>query len=189
MLRIDPAIGDGQPYTVPADNPFVGRDDTAPEIWSTGLRNPWRFSFDRETGDLWIGDVGQSMVEEIDLLPAGSIAGANLGWDRLEGTRTFEGTPPPGAVPPVFEYGRDEGFSVTGGFVYRGEAIAGLEGAYVYGDYGAGELLALGVEGGRVTERHPLGTEAASLVSFAEDPEGELLVISLDGPVYRLEPA
>jgi glucose/arabinose dehydrogenase len=154
------------------------------------VRNPWRFSFDRQNGDLWIGDVGQGAEEEIDLLPAGRAAGANLGWDRVEGNRPFEGEAPAGAVPPVFTYGRDEGYSVTGGYVYRGSAIRGLGGASVFGDYGAGMVRALGIGGGRVVSERSLGVETgpASLVSFAEDADGELYVLSLEGPVYRLVP-
>jgi glucose/arabinose dehydrogenase len=189
ILRIDPRPSGGDPYAVPAGNPFAGGGGRG-EIFVTGVRNPWRFSFDRQNGDLWIGDVGQGAEEEIDLLPAGRAAGANLGWDRLEGNRPFEGEPPAGAVPPVFTYGRDEGYSVTGGYVYRGSAIPGLGGAYVFGDYGAGVVRALGVEGGRVVSERPLGVETgpASLVSFAEGADGELFVLSLEGPVYRLVP-
>jgi glucose/arabinose dehydrogenase len=159
-------------------------------VYVVGVRNPWRFSFDRQTGDLWIGDVGQNAEEEIDLLPAGRASGANLGWDRLEGSRPFEGEAPPEAVPPVFTYGRDEGYSVTGGYVYRGRAIAGLGGSYVFADYGASRVRALGVEGGRVVSDRPLGVQTgpASLVSFGEDADGELYVLSLEGPVYRLVP-
>ncbi len=189
ILRIDPGQSGDDPYAVPADNPFAGGGGRG-EIYLTGVRNPWRFTFDRSTGDLWVGDVGQGEEEEIDLLPAGSALGANLGWDRLEGNRPFEGEAPPGAVPPVFTYGRDEGYSVTGGYVYRGSAIPGLDGAYVFGDYGAGVVRALAVEGGRVTAERSLGVETgpASLVSFAEDVDGELYALSLEGPVYRLVP-
>jgi glucose/arabinose dehydrogenase len=189
ILRIDPRPARGDPYAVPAGNPFAAGGGRG-EIFVTGVRNPWRFSFDRQNGDLWIGDVGQGAEEEIDLLPAGRAAGANLGWDRLEGNRPFEGEAPAGAVPPVFTYGRDEGYSVTGGYVYRGSAIPGLGGAYVFGDYGAGVVRALGVEGGRVVSERSLGVETgpASLVSFAEDADGELYVLSLQGPVSRLVP-
>ena len=189
VLRIDPRRSGDDPYAVPADNPFAGGGGRG-EVYITGVRNPWRFSFDRQNGDLWIGDVGQGAEEEIDLLPAGRAAGANLGWDRVEGNRPFEGEAPAGAVPPVFTYGRDEGYSVTGGYVYRGSAIPGLGGAYVFGDYGAGVVRALGIEGGRVVSERSLGVETgpASLVSFAEDADGELYVLSLEGPVYQLVP-
>ncbi len=126
LLRISPRPSKGEPYAIPPDNPFVGRDGARPEIWAYGLRNPWRFSFDAATGDLWIGDVGQSASEEIDLEPAGSHGGSNFGWDRLEGTHPFEGSPAPGSIPPVFEYGHGDGScSVTGGYVYRGERDPG----------------------------------------------------------------
>ncbi len=189
LLRIDPRATGGDPYAVPADNPFASGGGRG-EVFVTGVRNPWRFSFDRGTGDLWIGDVGQGSEEEVDLLPAGRAAGANLGWDRLEGNRRFEGDPPPDAVAPVFTYGRDEGYSVTGGYVYRGSAVPGLAGAYVFGDFGAGVVRALSVEGGRVVAERSLGVETgpASLVSFGEDAAGELYVLSLDGPLYRLVP-
>ena len=189
VLRIDPRRSGDDPYAVPADNPFAGGGGRG-EVYIAGVRNPWRFSFDRQNGDLWIGDVGQGAEEEIDLLPAGRAAGANLGWDRVEGNRPFEGEAPAGAVPPVFTYGRDEGYSVTGGYVYRGSAIPGLGGAYVFGDYGAGVVRALGIEGGRVVSERSLGVETgpASLVSFAEDADGELYVLSLEGPIYRLVP-
>ena len=189
ILRIDPRPSGDDPYAVPADNPFAGGGGRG-EVYVLGVRNPWRFSFDRDNGNLWIGDVGQNAEEEIDLLPRGRAAGANLGWDRLEGNRPFEGEAPPGAVPPVFTYGRDEGYSVTGGYVYRGSAIPGLAGAYVFADYGAGVVRALGLEGGRVVTERSLGVETgpASLASFGEDAEGELYVLSLAGPVYRLVP-
>ncbi|CAN5600962.1 PQQ-dependent sugar dehydrogenase [soil metagenome] len=189
VLRIDPRPSGSDPYAIPADNPFAAGGGRG-EIFLYGVRNPWRFSFDREGGDLWIGDVGQVEQEEVDRLALDAAAGANLGWDRLEGTLPFEGEAPADAVAPVFTYGRDDGYSVTGGFVYRGSAIPGLVGAYVFGDYGAGELQALEVENGAVVGSRSLGVEVgeASLVSFAEDADGELLVLGLDGPVYRLVP-
>ncbi|MBA2624100.1 MAG: PQQ-dependent sugar dehydrogenase [Acidimicrobiia bacterium] len=189
VLRIDPRPSGSDPYAIPADNPFAAGGGRG-EIFLYGVRNPWRFSFDREGGDLWIGDVGQGEQEEVDRLALAAAAGANLGWDRLEGTLPFEGEAPADAVAPVFTYGRDDGYSVTGGFVYRGSAIPGLVGAYVFGDYGAGELQALEVENGAVVGSRSLGVEVgeASLVSFAEDADGELLVLGLDGPVYRLVP-
>ena len=189
ILRIDPRASGGDPYAVPADNPFAGGGGRG-EVYVTGVRNPWRFSFDRVTGDLWVADVGQGSQEEIDLLPARRVAGANLGWDRLEGTEPFEGEAPPDAVPPVFTYGRDEGYSVTGGYVYRGSSIPGLDGAYLFADYGVGVVRALDVEAGRVVAERSLGmsTGPTSLASFGEDADGELYVLSLEGPVYRLVP-
>lgn len=190
LLRIDPRAQAGSPYAVPADNPFADGGGRG-EVFVYGVRNPWRFSFDRATGDLWIADVGQNAVEEIDRLPSGQVSGANLGWPALEGSRPFEGTPPPGAVAPIYEYTHDEGYSVTGGFVYRGTAIPGLVGAYVFGDLGTARLWALAVEDGAVSGRADLGVgvEEGSLVSFAEDAAGELYALSIAGEVFRLDPA
>ncbi|HEV2767312.1 MAG TPA: PQQ-dependent sugar dehydrogenase [Acidimicrobiales bacterium] len=190
ILRIDPRAPGDAPYGIPGDNPFAGGGGRG-EIYVYGLRNPWRFSFDRATDDLWIADVGQNAIEEINRLPAASAAGANMGWPALEGSRPFEGEPPPDAVPPVYEYDHDEGFSVTGGFVYRGERIPGLRGAYVFGDLGTARLWALAAEGDGGLGRHDLGVgvEEGTLASFGEDAEGELYVLSLAGPVLRLDPA
>lgn len=187
MLRIDPRPG-GDPYTIPADNPFRGRSGARPEIWALGLRNPWRYSFDRATGDLWIADVGQSAREEIDLQRATSAGGENYGWDRLEGTQPFEGEAPPGAVEPVFDYGRDDGGTVIGGYVYRGDEIPELVGSYVFGDLFNPELRSLELVGGEVRERG-LGVRVENLVSFGEDSSGELYALSLSGPIFRLAPA
>jgi glucose/arabinose dehydrogenase len=188
LLRIDPINRAAtEPYAIPAGNPFVGRPPSRAEIYAYGLRNPWRFSFDRSTGDLWIADVGQGTREEIDLLPAGRGAGANLGWNLVEGTATYRGDPPPGAVPPVHEYGREAGAcAVTGGFVYRGTAIAGLHGAYVFSDYCDNRLRAIAVDGGRVVGERDLGIEVPRVVSFGEDGAGELWALSLSGGVFRL---
>jgi glucose/arabinose dehydrogenase len=187
LLRLDPTPTRGKGYKVPTDNPFVGRRGARPEIWAFGLRNPWRFSFDRATGDLWIGDVGQYVMEEID---AGSLrrsAGANFGWNRLEGRRRFNGSPPPRAVPPVHQYNHDDGrCAVVGGYVYRGTQIRGLQGAYLYGDVCDGRIRALARAGGRGLRHRDLRLRLPGLVSFAEDRAGELYVLSLAGGVYRL---
>ncbi|MGI9120758.1 MAG: PQQ-dependent sugar dehydrogenase [Acidimicrobiales bacterium] len=190
ILRIDPRAQGDAPYAIPADNPFAGGGGRG-EVFVYGLRNPWRFSFDQATGDLWIADVGQNAVEEVDLLPAGSAGGANMGWPALEGSRPFKGTPPPGAVAPVYDYTHDNGYSVTGGFVYRGTRIPGLQGAYVFGDLGTARLWALAVADGKVAGRADLGVgvEEGTLVSFFEDPGGELYVVSIAGTVSRLDPA
>jgi glucose/arabinose dehydrogenase len=190
ILRIDPAVRGDDPYGVPGDNPFAGGGGRG-EIAITGVRNPWRFSFDRTTGALWIGDVGQNEVEEVTALPEGGILGANLGWDQLEGTAAFEGEPPAGAVPPVYEYRHDEGVSITGGVVYRGDAIPGLRGAYLFGDLATAEVWALPTDGTSVGARVALGVgvDPGTLVSFAEDADGEVYVISIGGSVSRLEPA
>jgi glucose/arabinose dehydrogenase len=188
MLRIDPRPSGGLPYTIPADNPFVGRAGARGEIWSYGLRNPWRYSFDRGTGDLWIGDVGQGDWEEIDLARAGSKGGENWGWPHEEGAHRYEGrTPFPGAVRPVHEYSlQGDACAVTGGFVYRGKRLPSLVGQYVFADACIGELRALVPPDWRVRS---LDLRAGFVASFAEDLDGELYVLSLDGPVYRLDPA
>jgi glucose/arabinose dehydrogenase len=189
LLRISPRPSKGEPYSIPPDNPFVGRAGARPEIWAYGLRNPWRFSFDTATGDLWIGDVGQSAWEEIDLEPAGSPGGSNFGWDRLEGTHPFEGTPVPGSIPPIYEYANGDGScAVTGGYVYRGERIPDLAGAYVFGDYCRGVLEAFVPRDGRATQARALGPRVDALASFGQDARGELYVLSLAGTVFLIAP-
>ncbi|MBA2248411.1 MAG: PQQ-dependent sugar dehydrogenase [Chloroflexia bacterium] len=189
-IDVDPAnVPAGEAYAVPDDNPFVGQADAMPEIWAFGLRNPWRFSFDRETGDLWIGDVGQGEIEEIDLLPANEGA-LNLGWNALEGTNCFL-TPecdPDNFTGPVLEYTHDEGgCSVTGGYVYRGTAMPELAGAYIFADFCTGYLWAGGQNaGGSWTMSERIETEL-SISSFGEDAAGELyLTDHAGGAVYRL---
>ena len=156
-------------------------------MWALGLRNPWRFSFDRATGDLWIGDVGQNQWEEIDFAPP-ETPGRNYGWDRMEGTHSYAGgSPPAGHVPPIWEYSHAGGnCSVTGGYVYRGAGLPGLQGWYVYGDYCAGNLIALRPEGGRIAEQRALGVNVPSLSSFGEGADGELFACSLDGGLFRI---
>ncbi|WML84779.1 PQQ-dependent sugar dehydrogenase [Streptomyces sp. VNUA74] len=189
MLRIDPR--GGEPYAVPQDNPFVGDPNAKDEIWSYGLRNPWRFSFDSGTGDLLIGDVGQSEWEEIDWAPADSKGAENYGWSQMEGTHPFRGgTEPANHVPPVHEYDRTGlGCSVTGGYVYRGQAVADLVGQYVYSDYCDGTLRSLEIENGRVTAEHDLGVSGGEVVSFAQDGDGELYALAIGGTVWRVDPA
>ena len=187
MLRIRPTPTGPEPYRVPPDNPFVGDPGARPEIWAYGLRNPWRYSFDPATGDLWIADVGQSAWEEIDRLPAGSPGGANFGWNLLEGTHRYAGSAPPGAVPPVYEYSHATGGCVViGGDVYRGSAIPALVGDYVFADFCAGTLQALRLQPGGSVTHQPLGVSLPNVSSFGTGPDGELYVTSLDGGVYRL---
>ena len=188
LLRVDPLNRGSDPYAIPRDNPFVAEQGARGEIAVYGVRNPWRFSFDRETGDLWVGDVGGSRVEEIDFVPRSRMLGANLGWNLVEGTLPLEGDPPPGAIGPVFEYGRDRGRTVTGGYVYRGERIPALRGAYLFADFYSGDVRGLVHDGGQVSDERSLGVEVPQLVSFAEDPSGELYLLSLGGPIYRLDP-
>lgn len=192
MIRIDPTAQGDRSYGTPSDNPFTD-DDGRTEIWLYGVRNPWRFSFDTDTGDLWIGDVGQNEIEEIDALrvdsetPAGK--GANLGWNLVEGTRDFDGSAPPDHTPPVYEYDHADGnCSVTGGFVYRGQSIPELDGAYVFADFCVSEVRALRVSGdGTVEERgFGIGSEPSTLVSFGQDAAGELYVLSGAGEISRI---
>ncbi|WP_098024783.1 sorbosone dehydrogenase family protein [Streptomyces sp. st115] len=189
LLRIDPS--GGEPYAIPADNPFVADANAKDEIWSYGLRNPWRFSFDAGTGDLLIGDVGQSDWEEIDWAPADSPGGENYGWSSMEGTHPFRGgTEPANHVPPVHEYDRTGlGCSVTGGFVYRGQALPDLQGSYVFSDYCDGTLRTLQMTDGEVTGVGDLGVSAGEVISFAEGGDGELYVLGSNGTVSRVDPA
>jgi len=193
LLRIDPTPNGDAPYTIPPDNPYASGGGTRPEIWSTGLRNPWRFSFDAATGDLWIGDVGQNAIEEIDHVPAadGAGRGTNFGWSAYEGSARYnDDQDAPDAWMPVYEYQHGaDGCSVTGGFVYRGHAIPALQGAYVYGDYCAAGVRALAVDGDQVTDRAVLSEEPGQVVSFGTDADGELYVVSLSGTIYRIDPA
>lgn len=195
ILRIDPTRpGDGRGYGIPGDNPFAaGGSDSggAPEVYLYGVRNPWRIAFDAATGDLWVADVGQNQWEEITFLPtsSGRGRGANLGWNRLEGNHQFSGSPPPGAVGPVFEYSHAEGCSITGGFVYRGTAVAGLSGAYLFADLCRSSIRAIRMGAdGRVAEERVFGVDAGTPISFGVEASGELLVLSQQGTVYRIVP-
>lgn len=191
ILRIDPDGATARTaYGIPPGNPFDG-DRGRPEIWLYGVRNPWRFSFDRATGDLWIADVGQGEWEEIDFLPAaggvGAGAGANLGWDRMEGTHPFEGTNPPDGVLPVFEYSHDDGAcAVVGGYVYRGRAIPALDGVYLYTDYCRPGLRALRMDGTRVAASATFDLPVVQVQSFGEDNDGEVYLLLTSGAVLRL---
>lgn len=189
LLRIDPR--GGKPYAIPEDNPFVGDPKAKDEIWAYGLRNPWRFSFDAGTGDLLIGDVGQSAWEEIDWAPADSKGGENYGWSQMEGNHPFrEGTEPANHVPPVHEYDRSGlGCSVTGGYIYRGKAIPALKGQYVFSDYCDGTIRALRMKNGEVTGVSDLGVNGGEVISFVQGGNGELYVLDIGGSVYRITPA
>lgn len=180
ILRITPTPGGGKPYKVPEGNPFADGQGGAPEIYHWGLRNPWRISFDVASGDLWIGDVGQGKWEEIDMAPAGS-PGLNFGWNNTEGFACFE---PPvlclrgGLTDPVAAYGRAEGQSITGGFVYRGTAIPALQGLYIFGDFMSQALWALDPATG---QKAPLGLGKVQVSSFAQDAEGEVYILDHSG--------
>jgi glucose/arabinose dehydrogenase len=189
ILRIDPRRSGGRPYSVPADNPFAGRSGARPEIYSYGLRNPWRFSFDRATGDLTIGDVGQDAVEEIDFARRGEASGANYGWRPYEGTRHVNGESAADHVPPVLQLTHPAGnCSVTGGYVVRDRSVPDLEGRYVYGDLCKGELRSARLEPGSASDDAAIPgiAKVQQLSSFGEDALGRVYVVSLTGPVYRL---
>ena len=188
ILRIDPTPSDGRQYTIPPGNPFANGGGL-PEIWAYGLRNPWRFTWDRETGDMWIADVGQHAWEEVDFLPAGQGAGSNFGWNRLEGTHAFQGEAPRDAVPPILEYPLDGACAAIGGYVYRGSKIPALTGAYLYSDYCDGTVKALVEEDGKVADRRDLGAKANQVTAFGEDQDGELYVLSQGDGLQRIDPA
>ncbi len=187
LLRLEPRPGEDPGYAIPADNPFVGDDSVEPLIWASGVRNPFRFSLDAETGELWLTDFGQGCVEEIDVLTPGE-AGANLGWSVFEGDVPFMGSLDPGEHrPPDFTYWHTDGYcGVIGGHVYRGDAIPALAGSYVFGDFCRGEVLVMDPD--RRTVRRT-GLEAPSMTDVTAGPDGELWVASMAGPIYRLRPA
>jgi Glucose / Sorbosone dehydrogenase len=196
ILRIDPEGTSPGDYTIPAGNPFVGTGG-ADEIWSYGLRNPWRFSFDRVTGAMTIGDVGQGAWEEIDYDPGpGPGRGDNFGWDCREGMHDFSSDPPcddpPAFTEPVFEYANVDGSTcaITGGYVVRDQALAGLYGRYLYADFCAGELRSLNPGIPMASDDRSVGLSVPDVSSFGEDADCRIYVASLNGPVYRLtEPA
>jgi len=185
ILRID-VDSANQPYSIPSDNPYISGNN--PEIWAFGLRNPWRIAFDQANGDLYIGDVGQNQWEEIDYLPANSPAGANFGWDYFEGNHPFEGTPPQNAdlIAPIAEYGHDQGCSVTGGVVYRGQALPEWQGIYFYGDYCSGRVWGLLKNSSGEWINQVLFENLGRIASFGEDENGEVYIADLTGTVYLL---
>jgi glucose/arabinose dehydrogenase/soluble lytic murein transglycosylase-like protein len=191
VMRIDPTKPSGdKAYGIPSDNPFADGKDGAPEVWVYGLRNPWRMSFDRNTHDLWIADVGQGAIEEVDFLASGTGAGTNFGWSDVEGTHPFsQPGPPAGAVPPIYEYSHDGGgCSITGGFVYRGKAIPALVGTYLFADYCAGELMGLQRATDGTVQVTDLKVQLRGPSSFGEDNDGEVYVITQsDNTVSRID--
>jgi len=181
VLRIDVnRKEDGKPYAIPKDNPFVDRKDALPEIWAYGLRNVWRMAFDRKTGKLWAGDVGQNLYEEINIIKAGG----NYGWNRREGLHPFGNKgvgPRADLIEPIWEYHHDIGKSITGGTVYRGQRLPELDGAYLYGDYISAKLWALWYDEGkgRVTANRPIRDRSLPPFSFGEDEQGEVYFLTL----------
>jgi glucose/arabinose dehydrogenase len=186
MLRLD--VEGGDPYAIPPDNPFVNTPGMRPEIWAWGLRNPWRYSFDRATGDLYIGDVGQNVYEEIDFQPAGQ-GGQNYGWNIMEGLHCFRGPncQQSGFTLPIAEYDHGQGCSVTGGYVYRGSLQPSLDGAYLYGDYCSGRYWGAWRTDDGAWHSQVVAETSTHPSSFGEDESGELFVASLDeGVIYRV---
>jgi glucose/arabinose dehydrogenase len=187
MLRID--VDGGEPYAIPADNPFVGDPGVRDEIWALGLRNPWRYSFDRATGDLYIADVGQNAYEEVHLEPAGDAGGRNYGWPIMEANHCYPADQEcdrSGLTLPLLEYGRSQGCSVTGGYVYRGQSFPGLQGVYLFGDFCTGRIWGVDARAdeSQVVE---LAQIDAQVSSFGEDERGEIYLLDLGrGELFKL---
>ncbi|MCA1733491.1 MAG: PQQ-dependent sugar dehydrogenase [Acidobacteria bacterium] len=187
LLRID--VDGGDPYAIPPDNPFIATSGARPEIWSYGLRNPWRFSFDRRTHDLFIADVGQNEWEEINVQAGGSRGGENWGWRLMEGMHCFDplaGCNDGSLTLPVLEYGRSEGCSVSGGYRYRGSASPPLDGIYVYGDFCSGRIWGARANPNGTWTTELLLDTTFSISSFGEDEQGEIYVADISGAIYRI---
>ena len=192
ILRIDPEPDGDRPYSIPPDNPFVDTDGALPEIYSYGLRNPWRFSFDRETDDLVIGDVGQDTEDEVNVVAKGDGSGASFGWSAYEGDQRFnDDQKSPDAIEPALVSKLGEGTcSLTGGYVVRDPDLESLYGRYLWGDFCAGELRSFTpVPGEKAADDRPLGLDVEQVSSFGEDADGNVYATSISGPVYRLDPA
>ncbi|HRE47042.1 MAG TPA: PQQ-dependent sugar dehydrogenase [Aggregatilineales bacterium] len=185
ILRIDVS---GMPYTIPPSNPYADGKDGLPEIWSLGWRNPWRFSFDRMTGDLYVGDVGQNAYEEVHLEKAGSPGGLNYGWNIMEGLHCFRAAAcdKSGLVMPIAEYDHGEGISITGGYVYRGEQFPALQGYYFFGDFGSTKIWALKANDAGAWEMSEVLQPGFPISSFGEDEAGELYVVDFGGKIHQL---
>jgi glucose/arabinose dehydrogenase len=186
ILRINvKGLSGTERYSIPADNPFINTDDAMDEIWAYGLRNPWRFSFDRETGLLWAGDVGQNKWEEIDIITRG----ANYGWNIMEGSHCFSpasNCDSTGLTLPVTEYDHSHGCSVTGGYVYRGISLSSLRGFYIYGDYCSGNIWAMNFTNNAVAQNVLLVESGLNITSFGEDTAGNLYILSREGGIFTL---
>jgi glucose/arabinose dehydrogenase len=185
LLRLD--VDRGDPYAIPPDNPYT-QSGGAPEVWAYGLRNPWRLSFDRLTGELLIGDVGQGSWEEIDYIPASNPGGINFGWNYREGAHPYGSSTVPDNIEltgPVAEYGRDQGYSVTGGVFYRGAQLPEWQGIYFYGDYGSGIIWGLLRAEDGSWQNRVLFQTGTSITSFGEDDSGEVFFVSYQGDLYQ----
>jgi glucose/arabinose dehydrogenase len=187
ILRID--VDSALPYAIPPSNPFVSQPGARGEIWSYGFRNPWRFTFDRATGDLWTGDVGDAKWEEVDMQPAASNGGENYGWPFLEGTECMDESHchDAGLVAPLVTYGHNMTCAIIGGYTYRGQAVPGLQGQYLFGDLCTGGVFTLVGGSDAGWRRVELGFQPIKISSFGEDPSGEVYVVDLQGgSVYRI---
>jgi glucose/arabinose dehydrogenase len=187
LLRIDvDHAGPGRAYSIPMDNPFRGRSDARPEIWAFGLRNPWRFSFDRLTGDLWLADVGQDRVEEVDIVHRGE----NYGWNVYEGFEPFSNQYKKADrtfTMPVFAYRRKYGNSITGGYVYRGDKKSSFYGVYICGDYTSKIIFGITQQNGVLKAAHQIGKVPQRLVSFSEDEGGNIYAVGYEGTIYKID--
>jgi glucose/arabinose dehydrogenase len=185
MIRLD--VDHGDPYAIPATNPFVGQAGKRAELWAKGLRNPWRYAFDPPTGLLYIADVGQGEREEVDVVNASS-GGLNYGWNITEGTTCYNASTcnKTGLTDPVLDYTHDAGAcSITGGYVYRGSAIEGLQGHYLYSDYCAGFLKSFRYANGVAVDQKDWGITTGNVTSFGKDIDGELYVLA-DNTIYKI---
>jgi putative heme-binding domain-containing protein len=187
MIRIDiDHTANGKPYAIPADNPLVHTPHTRPEIWAAGLRNPWRYSFDPLTGDLWVGDVGQDLYEEVDVVRKGE----NYGWNVIEGFAPFSNQyrhKGDQYTPPIFAYSRKYGVSVTGGYVYRGDPKSDFYGAYIFADFQTRRIFALRREGAILKSIEQIGLAPQRIVSFGQDPAHQLYLVGYEGTIYRMD--
>lgn len=185
ILRID--VDNGEPYGIPEDNPFADGAEGSPEVWAYGLRNAWRFSFDRANNDFYIADVGQNLWEEVNYVAADDASGANYGWDYFEASQPFESRQAPeGMIYPIAEYSHGDGCSVTGGYVYRGEVITDLQGVYLFSDYCSGLVWATyrNADGEWLTNIFKdMNTQVSS---FGEDEDGELYIVGYQGTIYKV---
>lgn len=189
ILRIDVDSASAQPYAIPPSNPFVDQPGARGEIWANGLRNPWRFSFDRATGDLWIGDVGDAKWEEVDMQPASSKGGENYGWPYLEGTECADPAhcQDSALVPPLVTYGHNMNCAIMGGYVYRGTSAPAFTGHYLFGDLCTGGVFTMVGNQQQGWQRVEIGFNPIKIDSFAEDPAGEVYVVDMQGGViYRV---
>jgi glucose/arabinose dehydrogenase len=188
ILRIAPSAAGG--YTIPSGNPFAGQAGKRPEIWAYGLRNPWRFSFDRATGDMIVGDVGQDQQEEIDFIAAHTGAGANYGWSVWEGTRRNKPGRAPGAVSPTLTVSHDSGYcAIIGGYVVRDRTLGSLYGRYLFGDFCRAQIESVKLRQGHASGLHATGLQVSALSSMGQDASGQIYLTSLSGPVYRIAAA